>query len=226
MQDPGISVLFKGSNFIRLLEGLFIALRISFLSVVISLLLGFFIGVLISGKNRFLKFVYGIYLNTVRIMPQMVLLFIVFFGSTRVLGINIDAEVSSIIVFAFWGSAEMADLVRGAIKSIPLHQFESAASLGMRKRTIYLKIICLQTLRRLVPSSINLVTRMIKTTSLVMMIGVVEVLKVGQQIIEANRTTSPNIAFWMYGTVFLLYFIACFPISRLSKRLEEKWKLA
>jgi polar amino acid transport system permease protein len=67
---------------------------------------------------------------------------------------------------------------------------------------------------------------MIKTTSLVMMIGVVEVLKVGQQIIEANRTSSPNAAFGIYAVVFLLYFLACWPISLLAKRLEKKWAVA
>ena len=90
--------------------------------------------------------------------------------------------------------------------------------------TVFFFIILPQTIRRLLPLSINLVTRMIKTTSLVMMIGVVEVLKVGQQIIEANRTSSPNAAFGVYGTVFLLYFIGCWPISMLSKYLEKKWK--
>ena len=57
-----------------------------------------------------------------------------------------------------------------------------------------------------------------------MMIGVVEVLKVGQQIIEANRKSAPNAAFGIYATVFLLYFLACFPISMFSKYLERKWK--
>ena len=62
---------------------------------------------------------------------------------------------------------------------------------------------------------------MIKTTSLVMMIGVVEVLKVTQQIIEANRMASPNAAFGLYGTVFVLYFLACWPISMLAGHLER-----
>ena len=74
------------------------------------------------------------------------------------------------------------------------------------------------------PLSINLITRMIKTTSLVLMIGVVEVLKVSQQIIEANRTASPNAAFGIYLTVFVLYFFACWPISLLASYLEKKWK--
>ena len=65
---------------------------------------------------------------------------------------------------------------------------------------------------------------MIKTTSLVLMIGVVEVLKVAQQIIEANRKASPNAAFGMYLAVFILYFVACWPISMFAKYLERKWR--
>ena len=57
-----------------------------------------------------------------------------------------------------------------------------------------------------------------------MMIGIVEVLKVGQQIIEANRKSSPNAAFGIYATVFFMYFIVCYVISMLSKHLEKKWK--
>ena len=52
----------------------------------------------------------------------------------------------------------------------------------------------------------------------------VEVIKVAQQIIEANRTASPNAAFGIYLTVFVLYFFACWPISLLASYLEKKWK--
>ena len=223
MPDLGIDVLFKGINMQRLLLGLWVSLRISLIAVVISIVLGLLVGALMTRKNIIIRIFTRIYLEIVRVMPQMVLLFIVFFGATRVLGLNIEAEKASIIVFSFWGTAEMADLVRGALISIPKHQYESAAALGMNELQIYMHIVIPQTLRRLIPLSINLVTRMIKTTSLVMMIGVVEVLKVGQQIIEANRTASPNAAFGIYATVFVLYFIACWPISMFSKYLERKW---
>ena len=223
MRDLGIDVLFKGSNMLRLLEGLWVSMRISLISVVISMVLGLLVGALMTRKSKAVKWLTCIYLEIVRVMPQMVLLFIVFFGTTRVFGWNIEAEKAAIIVFSFWGTAEMADLVRGALISIPVHQYESAAALGMTELQTYVHVIIPQTLRRLIPLSINLVTRMIKTTSLVMLIGVVEVLKVGQQIIEANRTSSPNAAFGVYATVFLLYFIACWPISMLSRYLERKW---
>ena len=226
MHNLGIDALFKGTNGQRLLQGLWVSLRISLIAVGISLLLGVLVGVLMTKKNPVLRILTRSYLEIVRFMPQMVLLFIVFFGSTRLFGWDIDAELSAVIVFSFWGTAEMADLTRGALISIPKHQYESAAALGFTGSQTYFLIVIPQTLRRLVPLSINLITRMIKTTSLVMMIGVVEVLKVGQQIIEANRTSSPNAAFGVYAAVFLLYFLACWPISLLAKHLEKKWSMA
>ena len=223
MQNLGIDVLFKGTNFVRLLSGLWVAVRISLISVMISIVLGLVVGVLMTSKNRVLKGIFRIYLEIVRIMPQMVLLFIVYFGTTRVFGWNLEAEVSAILVFSFWGIAEMGDLVRGALLSIPKIQYESAMALGMDGKQIYYHVILPQTIRRLIPLSINLITRMIKTTSLVMMIGIVEVLKVAQQIIEANRRSSPNAAFGIFAVVFLLYFLICWPISKLSVYLEKRW---
>lgn len=223
MQLMGIELLFKGTNFLRMLNGQWVAVRISLISVVLSIGLGLVVGALMTMQNKIIKAVMRVYLEIVRIMPQMVLLFIVYFGTTRVFGINIEAEVSAIIVFTFWGTAEMGDLVRGALISIPKHQYESSEALGLGKLQTYRYVILPQTLRRLIPLSINLITRMIKTTSLVMMIGIVEVLKVTQQIIEANRRTSPDAAFGMFATVFMMYFIVCWPISLLSKHLEKRW---
>jgi polar amino acid transport system permease protein len=224
MPDLGIDVLWKGRNLQRLLWGLWVSVRISLISVAICLPLGVLFGIFMTWKNPISRIISRIYLEIVRIMPQMVLLFIVFFGSTRMFNLNISAELSAVLVFSFWGTAEMGDLVRGALISIPKHQYESSAALGMSKAQTYLYIIVPQTLRRLIPLSINLITRMIKTTSLVMMIGVVEVLKVAQQIIEANRMSSKNAAFGVYAAVFLLYFLVCFIISRIAGVLERRWK--
>ena len=223
MARLGIDVLFKGTNFLRLLGGLWVALRISLISVGISLVAGLPAGVLMTSKSRVLRAFFRVWLEIVRIVPQMVLLFAVYFGTTRIFGWNLDAELSAIFVFSFWGAAEMGDLVRGAVVSIPRLQRESALALGLTKAQTDLYVILPQTVRRLLPLSINLITRMIKTTSLVLMIGVVEVLKVAQQIIEANRRSSPNAAFGVFAVVFLLYFLICWPISRLAVYLEKRW---
>ena len=221
MPDLGLEVLLKGKNMVRLLGGLGVALKISAVSVLLSLPLGILLGVLMTFKNPILKAILRVYLEFIRIMPQMVLLFLVYFGTTRAFGWNLSGETAAVIVFVLWGTAEMSDLVRGALIAIPKHQYESSEALGMSRAQTYWYIIIPQTVRRLIPLSINLITRMIKTTSLVLMIGVVEVLKVAQQIIEANRTASPtrrlastspclSCIFWPAGPS------ACWPV--ISKR--------
>lgn len=224
MQDSGISVLFMGKNFLRLLEGLWVTLRISLVAVLLSIPLGILFGMFMTLKNPVSKVVSRVYLEFIRIMPQLVLLFIAYFGVTRAFSWNLSADVSAVIVFTLWGTAEMGDLVRGALISIPKHQYDSASALGMTKVQIFIHVVVPQTMRRLIPLTINLTTRMIKTTSLVVLIGMTEVLKVGKQIIDANRFDYPTAALWIYAVIFLLYFLACWPISLLAKKLEKRWR--
>ena len=224
MAGSGINVLFMGKNYLRLLEGLWVTMRISLVSVVLSIPLGILFGMFLTLKNPLSRALGRVYLECIRIMPQLVLLFIAYFGVTRAFGWNLSAELSAVIVFTLWGTAEMGDLVRGALVSIPAHQYDSAAALGMNRGQTFLWVILPQTLRRLVPLTINLTTRMIKTTSLVVLIGITEVLKVGKQIIDANRFDYPTAALWVYGVIFLLYFLACWPISSLAKKLEQRWR--
>ena len=224
MQDLGISLLFKGSNMARLFGGLWVTVQISLIAVLLSIPLGILFGLFMTLKHPAARLVSRVYLDFIRIMPQLVLLFLVYFGVTHTFGVNLSAWTSAILVFTLWGTAEMGDLVRGALISIPRHQYDSAEALGLTRLQTYIYIIIPQTLRRLLPLAINLTTRMIKTTSLVVLIGIVEVLKVGQQIIDANRFDYPTAALWIYGVVFFLYFFACWPISLVSKRLEKRWR--
>ena len=224
MQDLGIQVLFQGTNFLRLCEGIWVSLRIALIAMIASILLGILLGFIMTSKNKIIQFVCRAYLETVRIMPQLVLLFLVYFGAAKHLGINISGEVAAVIVFTFWGTAEMGDLVRSALLAIPVHQYESGYALGMTKLQVFIKIIIPQTIRRLIPSAINLLTRMVKTTSLVVLIGVVEVVKVGKQVIDANRYTTPDAALWVYGMIFLMYFVICFPFSKIAGILERRLK--
>ena len=224
MQSLGVEVLFKGKNFARLMGGMWTALKISLVSIAISMVLGLLLGMLVSRKNRVLRGVMRCYLEFIHIMPQMVLLFLVFFGTSKAFGWNLSGELSSVIVFSLWGTAEMSDLVRGAVTSVPKIQYESAMALGMTPAQVNRYVILPQAVRRLIPQSINLITRMIKTTSLVLMVGVVEILKVAQQIIEANRKASPNAAFGVFLTIFVMYYLACRPLSLVAKKLEKHWR--
>ena len=223
-EHNAISIFFQGNNFLRLLKGLGVTLEISLFSALFSIPLGVLFGMFMRRKGMVSRVLSRLYLDFIRIMPQLVLLFIVYFGSARAFAVNFSGELASVFVFVLWGTAEMGDLVRGAIDSIPGHQWESAKALGLSRGQTERYIILPQTVRRLIPLSMNLLTRMVKTTSLVVLIGVVEVLKVGQQIIDTNRFQYPTAALPIYGVIFFLYFLVCWPISIAARKLEKKWQ--
>lgn len=225
MPHSGYEVIFAGRNLLRLLEGLWVSAQIALIAMLISVVAGTLLGLTMVSRSRWPRLLAGTYLAFIRIMPQLVLLFLVFFELTRRFGVNLDGASAAIVVFSLWGTAELGDLVRAAVTSIPAHQYRSAQALGLSQGQLYRAVILPQALRRLVPPTINLTNRMIMTTSLVALIGVVEVLKVAQQIIDANRFTHPDAALWVYGFVLVLYFAVCFPIAWLCRKLERKWQV-
>ncbi|MDR0664878.1 MAG: amino acid ABC transporter permease [Helicobacteraceae bacterium] len=221
MAFSGIEVLFDLNNLERLLGGLWVTIRIALISIFFSAIFGLIVGVIALNKNIYVGFIYKLYLESIRIIPPIVWLFIFYFGFATLFEVRWSGELTGIIVFTIWGTAETGDLVRASISSLPVHQTQSAAALGLSQFQIYRYVIIPQALRRLLPASINLATRIIKTTPLVAMITVVEVLKIGQQIIELSLLNNPRSAFWIYGFIFFLYFIICYPISVLSRKLEQ-----
>lgn len=224
MLNSGIEVLFEGINMHRLMGGLLITARIALLSIIIGSLLGLLLGLIQTSKSRLVRFFCRFYLELFRIIPILVWLFIVYFGIPSMLDIHVEGEAVAIVVFSLWGAAEMGDIVRGALISLPKHQLESGKALGLSFWGLYRYILIPQAIRRMLPGAINLSTRMVKTTSLVVMIGVIDVVKIGQQIIELSILKAPTASFWVYGFIFILYFIICYPLSRLSKQLESKWQ--
>ena len=222
--SQAFSVLTMGINFQRLLGGLWVTVWIALVSVLFSIILGFLFGMLMTVKNKAVKILCKIYLEIMRIMPQLVLLFVAYYGLTRMFNISLSGEAASILVFTLWGTAEMGDLVRGALESVPIHQYESGRAIGLTEKQIFTYIIIPQTLRSLIPLSMNLITRMIKTTSLVVFVGVIEVVKIGQQIIEANRLTIPTASIAVYFVIFMMYFFVCWILSMIARYIEKKQK--
>lgn len=222
--SEAFGVLTLGTNFLRLLGGLWVTVWIALVSVVFSIILGFGLGILMTLKNRVIRGVCRVYLEIMRIMPQMVLLFVAYYGLTRSFGISLSGEAASIFVFTLWGTAEMGDLVRGSLESVPKHQYESGKAIGLTDRQVFFYIIIPQTLRSLIPLSMNLITRMIKTTSLVVFVGVIEVVKIGQQIVEANRLSVPTASIAVYFVIFMMYFLVCWILSLAAGYIEKKQK--
>lgn len=218
----GFDGLFSLTNLWRLLEGLGLTIYISFVAIFFSTIFGTLMGIAMTSKNRLIRYFCQIYLEIVRVTPLLALLFVSYFGLAKWFNLHLNSELVCIIVFIFWGTAEMGDLVRGAITSIDRHQSESALALGLSKAQTFRYILLPLSVKCALPSVINLFTRMVKTSSLAMLIGTLEVIKVGQQIIETSLFAMPTASFWIYGLIMLMYFVICYPLSWFAGRLEKK----
>ncbi|GAA7337357.1 amino acid ABC transporter permease [Helicobacter pylori] len=219
-----MGVLLELDNLKRLLEGFETTLLIALSSAVISIIVGMLLGSLMAFGSKIMVLACRVYLESIRIIPLLAWLFIVYFGLASWFDLHISAVLASVIVFSLWGGAEMMDLTRGVLTSVSKHQVESALALGMDSKRVIFNVIFPQSFLSLLPSSLNLFTRMIKTTALVSLIGAIDLLKVGQQIIELNLLRMPNASFVVYGVILMFYFSLCYSLSLYSSHLEKKFQ--
>lgn len=224
MEHSAINVFFAGNNFARILQGLWTSVWIAALSLLIGLVLGTLLGILRTLPNKTIRFILRAYLEFFRIVPTIVLLYLVYYILPRSLHINWPANWMAVLAFSLWVSAEFSDIVRGAIESVPVTQKESGQALGLSAIQLFRYVLLPQAMQLELPATINLATRVIKTTSLLMLISIMDVIAIGQQIIEANNQQYPSAVFWIYGLIFILYFAIDYPLSLWAKRLAAKQK--
>ncbi|WP_294830241.1 amino acid ABC transporter permease [Lactobacillus rizhaonensis] len=222
MAHSAINVFFAGNNFSRILQGLWTSVWIAGASLIIGLILGTLLGILRTLPNKIIRFILRLYLEFFRIVPTIVLLFLFYYILPRTFHINWPASWMAVLAFSLWVAAEFSDIVRGALESVPLVQKESGLALGLSRVQLLRYVLLPQAVQLELPATINLATRVIKTTSLLMMISIMDVIAIGQQIIEANNQKYPTAVFWIYGLIFFLYFIIDYPLSKWSKQLAAK----
>ena len=129
----------------------------------------------------------------------------------------LDAFPSAILTLSLNTAAFMAVQVHGSIMAVPVAQWEAGLALGHSRFSTFINIILRQALRILVPQAITLYISQLQCSSLVALIGIMDLTKLGSNL--ALRTLKP---FLIYGIVFLLYFIISTPLSKLAKSLEKK----
>ncbi len=193
-------------------------LAISLLAILFATLGGIAYGVLAQQGGRLVRGLLRLYLELFRVVPVLVWLYLFFFGLPIFFGLDIPAFWCAVLVLALWGASEVGEVVRGGLNSLARGQQEAGLALGLSTWQLYRHVLLPQALQRLTPPTINIYTRIIKTSSLAVLIGVVEVIKVGQQIIE--RTYGSLL---IYGLLFLFFFLVCYPLSLASRRLEQQW---
>lgn len=221
MQNLGLDIL-DWITIERLLSGLYFTLEVAFISIIITLFLGTIFGILRTSDRLLIRVPFRLYLEVVRVLPTLVLLYLLYYILPKIVDIDISGRIVGIFAFSFWGVAEMSDIVRSSILSLPKHQRESGQAIGLNPFQLFRYLLLPQALKIAIAPALNLSARIIMTTSLLVLIGVQDVIKVGKEIIEyAAMTNNPMAPFWIYGLILLIFFLICYPLSKLASKLYK-----
>ncbi len=200
-----------------LTKGLFLTVSISVASMLIAVGGGLFLGLARTLRNPLVDALVIGYVEILRGIPLLVLMFLTFFGLPR-LGVQLPDYAAAILALGTWGAANGAEIVRGALVSIPAGQSEAGAALGLSWLAITTRIVLPQALRRMVAPFMSLFTAIVESSSLAALIGV-------RDVFERARVDFENdVSLWLplLVTVLVIYFAINYPISLASQRLEKR----
>lgn len=152
--------------------------------------------------------------------PLLMQLFLVYFG-LAVLGLPIDPLLAAAVALTLHASAYLGEIWRGAIQAVPSGQSEAATALALSYADRMRHVVLPQAMRLAVAPTVGFLVQLIKGTSLASIIGFTELTRAGQ--IVNNATFKP---FLVFGTVAAMYFILCWPLSLLARRIEARMRLA
>ncbi|WP_423211208.1 amino acid ABC transporter permease [Paracoccus yeei] len=166
-------------------------------------------------QSRLLRTIAGSYILVIQSIPVLMILFMSYYGLT-LMGLEIPPLLAASASLAIYVSAYLAEIWRGAIQAVPYQQWEASSSLAMSRAQQYRHIILPQALRISLPPTVGFLVQLVKNTSIVSVVGFIELSRAGQLV--NNATFKP---FQVFAVVALLYFAICFPLSRLSRYLER-----
>lgn len=200
------------------LQGVWFTLEISFVSLLLSIPIGIILGLLRISPNRVISTIAAAYIEIMRGVPLLVLLIWIYFVLNQFL--HIGSYWSAVSGLGFFSGAFIAEIVRSGIESIPRGQMEAARSSGMSYLQAMRFVILPQAFRRVLPPMASQFIILIKDSSLVSVISVVDLSLIGKNLVA---TTFRSLEIWSF--IALLYFILTFFLSQLIRYFEKKYKV-
>lgn len=207
---------FAGADMVYLL----LAARWTVALAVIAMLGGGLLGLIIAALRilpfRPANWLALLYINLIQGTPLLGQLFVFFFG-LPLIGIKVDAWTAAALSLSLYAAAFFGEIWRGALQSVSPRQWEAGAALGLSygQRLVY--VVLPQALRVAVAPTVGFLVQLVKNTSLTALIGFVELTRAGQ--IISGATFAP---LRVYLVVAAVYFVLCFSLSQMSRRLERR----
>ncbi|HGN7076431.1 TPA: ABC transporter permease subunit [Staphylococcus aureus] len=214
MNDDSGFISKYGSFF---LKGIKITILISLIGVALGSILGAFVALMKLSKIKIISWIASIYIEILRGTPMLVQVFILFFGITAALGLDISALVCGTIALVINSSAYIAEIIRAGINAVDKGQMEAARSLGLNYRQTMKSVIMPQAIKNILPALGNEFVTLIKESSIVSTIGVGEIM--------FNAQVVQGISFDPFTPLIVaaaLYFVLTFVLTRIMNMIEGR----
>lgn len=200
-----------------LLKGLGKTLWYTLVSLFFAFILGLIFAFMKVGRNKILRGIAMVFVDFFRGIPLLVLAYFIYFGVPQAFGFTMPLFLAAILTLSLNAGAYVTEIIRGGIQSIDRGQMEAARSLGLPYRKAMMKIVVPQAIRVMIPSFINQMVITLKDTSILSVIGLVELTQSGKIIIAR---TFASFDIWL--TVAVMYLIVIIVLTRIADYLEVK----
>ena len=197
-------------------QGLLVTLVVGGVALVISLAISVPLGMARGVLRGPLGWLVTTWIELVRATPILAILVIVFLGGPR-LGLRLEALQAATIGLIIYNSAVLAEIVRAGIASIPRGEVDAARSLGLGYGSTMRFVVLPQALARMTPAIVSQLITLIKDTSLAFILGAQELVGFGRSFFNFYGNSMET-----YVVIAVIFFIICYPLSRLSRRLEAR----
>lgn len=201
------------------LKGLGVGLYLAVISLFLGMILGIIIAFFAVSKNKFLRGIAHVYVDVLRNLPLLVIIFICYFGLPDI-GIILDKNPSFIFALTLYAAAYLSEVFRAGLQSIPKGTIEAGMAIGLKRIQILAHIQLPIMFRNVMPSLSNTFISLFKDTSLASSITVVELTYLARKV---NTATFRVIEVWLI--VGIMYVVACYLIATILRQAERKLKI-
>jgi len=204
-----------------LLEGLWVTVQLSLITIFCGSMLGAIMGMLRTLDTKLITFPLGIYIHTLRGTPFLIHLYFVYFmlPETGISWLQLEAYTAAVVALSLYTSTYVAEIIRGAVEAVPRGQSEAARATGMTRLQAMWYVVLPQAVKLMIPPMGGIYVMIIKGTSIVSVIGIAELVRAGEHATQRH----PRDLMLIYGMTALLYFIYCYPVLRLARWAETKY---
>lgn len=207
---------FSPNDVLFLIQAAQWTLYLSLLAFAFGGLVGFVVALSRVSSSTALRWVSRAYVQIFQNTPLLMQLFLIYYGLSLV-GFSLSPIVAAAVALTFFSSAFLGEIWRGAIEAVPRTQFEAGESLALTPWQLYSHIILPQAIRIATPPTVGFFVQIVKNTSLTSIVGMTELMRAAAMM--NNATMAPMKVFTV---VCLIYFVICFPLSLLSRKLEVR----